>query len=83
MTTTRVIATLAVAFALTAPAPALAGPGSLPPYLLPPRAEDRGDAPYALTGRAGDETRLRARMAWVGGARDRRIVYERVDRDDD
>jgi hypothetical protein len=77
--TKRLIPASALGLVLAGAAPALAGPGSLPSHLLPPQHAARGDQPYALTGTPyGEETVVRARVDWIGGARDRRTVFDRI-----
>lgn len=59
---------------------ALAGPGSLPSYLLQRPAPKASEAPYALTGRATRHDGWTPRAEWIGGSRDQRSVFERGER---
>ena len=79
--THRRIAMMSLFVGLVGAAPALAGPGPLPPHLLDQRLQGRGEPHYALTGRPQfEEPVLRPRTEWIGGARDQRTVFVQVDR---
>lgn len=73
-------ATLSVAALLAVAAPALADATGSSTFWDNMRRQpsERGRAPYALTGegrRARPED-FRACTAWIGGGRDRRVVYK-------
>lgn len=76
--TKGLIVTGLVCLSLTAASSALAGPGSLPNYLLKQPKADR--APYALTGRSTRDEGWTPRAVWIGGSRAQRTVFERGER---
>jgi hypothetical protein len=82
-----VIAALSAAALVAAAGPALADPANASNYwerqrlhAPPPATTAYAPRPYALRGdgRRSDDGAFTARVEWMGGGRDRRVVFDRA-----